>query len=262
MGGVIFHPMDWKYIREKLRPISEGLFGRQKITRYERPEYEIRPLDYMLRKLIAIPAIEWRHYAFSREPLNGKFTPSQRLEWMQKSLECGETYAARMADEFGTDEPLKVARGLGLDVYYPQYPEKTDRVLFAEFIMPRRVNVFMDAVRRAENMTRKYGLASIVGKIDIAGIVLAHEIFHFVEDKYSREIFTRTEKIRLWTLGPLHNDSGIYALGEIAAMSFSQRLNHLAWLPYVMDVLMVYDYSMSEASGLYEEIMTLTGLEP
>ncbi len=254
--------MDWKYIREKLRPISEGLFGKQKITRYERPQYEIRPLDYMLRKLIEIPAIEWRHYAFSREPLNGKFTPSQRLEWMNKSLECGEIYAGRMADEFRTNEPRKIAKELGLDVYYPQYPEKTDRVLFAEFITPNRINIFMDAVYRAERMTRKYNLADIIGKIDIAGIVLAHEIFHCVEDKYKHEIFTRTEKIRLWSLGPLHNDSMIYALGEIAAMSFAQKLNRLNWLPYVMDVLMVYDYSMSEASGLYEEIMTLSGLEP
>lgn len=254
--------MNWKYIREKLRPISEGLFGRQKITRYERPQYEIRPLDYMLRKLIEIPALEWRHYAFSREPLNGKFTPSQRLEWMSKSLECGEIYASRMIDELGRNEPRNIAKGLGLNVYYPQYPEKTDRVLFAEFITPNRINIFMDAVYRAERLTKKYKLAGILGGIDIADIVLSHEMFHYVEEKYKHEIFTRTEKIRLWSLGPLHNDSMIYALGEIAAMSFAQRLNRLNWLPYVMDVLMVYDYSMSEASGLYDEIMTLSGLEP
>ena len=66
----------------------------------------------------------------------------------------------------------------------------------------------------------------------------------------------------MWELGPLHNDSGIYALGEITAMSFAQSLNGLAYSPYVMDVFLVYDYSAEDASGLYEEMMQLAGLEP
>ena len=45
-------------------------------------------------------------------------------------------------------------------------------------------------------------------------------------------------------------------------MSFAQELNHLPYFPYVMDVFLVYDYSAEEASGLYEEMMTLAGLEP
>ncbi|MBQ9628226.1 MAG: hypothetical protein IJR43_03060 [Synergistaceae bacterium] len=255
--------MNWEYIKQKLKPIADGLFGKQRITRYERPHYEIRKLDYMLGKLAMIPAIEWRHYAFSREPLNGKFSPSQRLEWMRKSIECGKIYAQRMIAEYESDDADIIAHRLGLEVFYPQYPEKTDRVLFADFIKPDRINIFMDAVNRAEKLLRKESVKKILGdNIKPAKIILSHEIFHHIEEKYRHEIFTRTEKIRLWSLGPLHNDSGIYALGEIAAMSFAQELNHLTYFPYLMDVFLVYDYSPEEASGLYEEMMTLAGLEP
>ena len=254
--------MDWKYIKQKLQPIADGLFGKQRITRYEKPHYDVRPLDYMLGKLAQIPALDWRHYAFSREPLNRKFTPSQRLEWMKKSLDCGKIYAQRIITEFGSDDAEIIARKMGLEVYYPQYPEKTDRVLFAEFVKPNRINIFMDAVNRAKKLLRKGAVNSILtGKMNPAKVILSHEVFHHIEDKYSKEIFTRTEKIRLWSLGPLHNDSGIYALGEIAAMSFAQELNHLTYSPYIMDVFLVYDYSAEAASGLYEEIMTLAGLE-
>ena len=255
--------MDWKYIKQKLKPITDGLFGKQRITQYDKPHYEIRPLDYMLERLVKIPALEWRHYAFSREPLNGKFTPSQRLEWTRKSLECGKIYAKKMRDDVGTDEPEIIAKKLGLEVFYPQYPEKTDRVLFADFVKPNKINIFMDAVSRAEKLLQKKSVKNILTeKMKPKKIILSHEIFHHLEEKYKAEIFTRTEKVRLWSLGPLHNDSEIYALGEIAAMSFAQELNQLPYSAYVMDVFLVYDYSAEEASGLYEEMMTLAGLEP
>ena len=255
--------MNWKYIKLKLKPITDGLFGKQRISRYEKPHYEIRPIDYMLEHLVNIQAIDWRHYAFSREPLNGKFSPEQRLDWMQKSLTCGKTYAEKIIAEFGTDDADKIARGLGLEVYYPQYPEKTDRVLFAEFVKPNRINIFMDAVNRAERLLRKNSARKILTEnMRPEKVILSHEIFHHVEEKFRHEIFTMTEKVRLWSIGPIHNDSGIFALGEIAAMSFAQELNHLPYSPYVMDVFLVYDYSAEEASGLYEEMMTLAGLEP
>ncbi len=255
--------MNWEYIKQKLKPIADGLFGKQRITRYEKPHYEIRKLDYMLERLTKIPPTEWRYYAFSRDPLNGKFNDTQRLNWAEKSIDCGKIYAQRLVSEYGTSEPDIIARKLGLNVSYPQYPEKTDRVLFADFAMPNNVTIFMDAVNRAERLLRKQAIKNILtDKLKPASLILSHEIFHYIEEKYRHEIFTRTEKIRLWSIGPLHNDSGIYALGEIAAMSFAQELNHLPYFPYVMDVFLVYDYSAEEASGLYEEMMTLAGLEP
>ncbi|MBQ7594218.1 MAG: hypothetical protein IJU48_07680 [Synergistaceae bacterium] len=255
--------MNWKYIKQKLRPITDGLFGKQRIARYEKPHYEIRTLDYMLERLVKIPELDWRHYAFSREPLNGKFSPEQRLNWMQKSLECGKIYAEKIIAEFGTDDAETIARGLGLEVYYPQYPEKTDRVLFAEFVKPNRINIFMDAIYRAERLMKNRKIERVIfcGQ-NLAKVILSHEIFHHIEEKFKHEIFTMTEKIRLWSIGPIHNDSGIFALGEIAAMSFAKELNHLPYSPYVMDVFLVYDYSAEESSGLYEEMMTLAGLEP
>ena len=255
--------MDQEYIEKKFKELTDGLFGKQRVARYEKPHYEIRPLDYMLERLVKIPPLEWRHYAFSREPLNGKFTPSQRLEWARKSFECGKVYAQKIISEFGTNEPEIIAKKLGLEVFYPQYPEKTDRVLFADFVKPNKINIFMDAVSRAEKLLEKKSVKNILTeKMKPEKIILSHEIFHYLEEKYKSEIFTRTEKIRLWSIGPLHNDSEIYALGEIAAMSFAQELNQLPYCAYVVDVFLVYDYSAEEASGLYEEIMMLAGLEP
>ena len=223
--------------RRALKPIADGLFGKQGAVRYERPHFAVRPLERMLRDLTAIPLEDQYAYAFSREPLNGKFNDEQRKKW--------------------------TAQAMGLEVLYPSFPENADRVLFAEFREPGNINIYMDAVKKAEKFLKRPEIKTVLtDRLDVAGLLLAHELFHFVEEKYKKEIFTKQEKIRLWSLGPLHNDSSIIALSEIAAMAFAQTVTGISWSPYVMDVFLVYGYSPEEASGLYEEMMMYAGREP
>lgn len=121
-----------------IKPIADGLFGKQNNRGYERPKFTVHPLEDMLRDLADIPVEDWYAYAFSREPLNGKFDDGQRREWMKKSLECGREYAKRLVNEYGTDDPIKLAASLGMNISYPEVPDKTDRVLFAEYRVPNK----------------------------------------------------------------------------------------------------------------------------
>ena len=84
-------------------------------------------------------------------------------------------------------------------------------------------------------------------------ILLAHELFHAVEEQYAGEIFTRTEKIELWRK-PFSNRSVISCLSEIAAMAFARQLSGLSVSPYMLDVLLVYSYDKNTSYGLYDEI--------
>ena len=243
-----------------VKPIADGLFGKQNTRGYERPKFTVRPIEDMLRDLAGIPVEDWYAYAFSREPLNGKFDDGQRREWMKKSLECGKEYAKKMVNEYGTDDPIKLAASLGMNISYPEVPDKTDRVLFAEYRVPNKICIYMDAVNKANKLLLSPGVCEILTKeLHISRLLLSHELFHFVEEKYRKEIFTQTEKVRLWSLGFLHNDSIVIALSEIAAMGFAKELMKLPYSPYLMDVFLVYGYSPQEASGLYEEMMELSG---
>lgn len=246
--------------RSALKPITDGLFGKQNTRGYERPKFTVRPLDEMLKDLADIPVEEWYGYAFSREPLNGKFTDEQRRDWMRKSLDCGREYAQKVRKEYGTSDPIKLAASLSMSVSYPEVPDKTDRVLFAEYRIPNKICIYMDAVNKANKLLLEPQVLEILTEeLDVCRLLLSHELFHFVEETYRQEIFTQTEKVRLWSLGFLHNDSIVIALSEIAAMGFAKELMGLSYSPYLMDVFLVYGYSPQEASGLYEEMMELSG---
>ena len=82
-----------------------------------------------------------------------------------------------------------------------------------------------------------------------------------MEERYPKEIYTRTEKIQLWRK-PFSNLSSIACLSEIAAMAFAARLLDLTVSPYLLDVLLVYPYDQAAARGLYEEICSLAECVP
>ena len=91
-------------------------------------------------------------------------------------------------------------------------------------------------------------------------LLLAHELFHYVEEQYKREIFTKTEKIDLPTIPPFKNRSTVRSLDELAGMAFARELNNLPYSPYLLDVMLMYGYSQDGAIRLYEEIMTMAGV--
>lgn len=252
-------------IKELLQPIARGLFGRQGEggLRYQRPKFELRPLDLMLSDLTAIPLDEWYRYAFSTEPLNGKFTDDQRREYSLRSIECGREYAHWVIRKYGTDQPEKLAQAMGMQVQYIDYPKNTDRVLLAEFRAPDEIYIYMDAVRRVKKqLERPEVLEILTVQLDVSGLLLAHELFHLVEERHKKEIYTHTEKIELWHVGPWVNRSNVIAFSEIAAMAFAAEIIELPYSPYVMNVFLMYDYSPQEASGVYEAMMEAAGRVP
>ena len=251
-------------LKELLDPIAKGLFGPQGTRRGpEPPHYTIRPVGMIVEDLCRIPDEDWAIYAFSREPLNGKFTDEQRRDLTRQALACGREYAEKLAAQYGMRDPEKLAKVLGVKVDFPDMPQSTERVLFAEFREPDKVHIYMDGVRKGRTLLSEPGVShALTGQLDIAKLLIGHELFHWVEERNKKEIWTRTYKIELWAPRPLHNRSGVAVLGEIAAMGFTKALNCLPYSPYVMDAYLVYGYSPEVASGLYEEMMEKAGRTP
>lgn len=250
-------------LKEYLKPVADGLFGKQRTPRYQRPNFPLRSLAGMMEDLAAISDEEWYRYAFSNEPLNGKFNDTQRAAYAQASRACGQEYARRLMNQYNTSDPVQLARALKMQVSYPDYPEKTDRVLFAEFREPNSIRIYMDAVRRARKLLDDAEVRRVLtNKLDVSSLLLAHELFHYIEETHSTEIYTRTEKIELWHVGPMCNRSTVIAFSEIAAMAFAKEITGVPYAPYLMDVFLVYGYSPQEASGLYETMMEYAGLTP
>lgn len=245
--------------------MSEGFFRklRQAILKNPVPEpmpvppkpERVLPLEDMLTELVKIPSSVWGQYAFSREILRNKISQEERNRLTVKAYECGYTYADQLVEKYGTRVPSVIANALGLQISYPDMPSDTSRVTFAEFVEPNKVMLYKDNLDKADELLEDREVCEILGITQVNQLLLAHEIFHYIEMRDSKSIFTQTEKLDLWAPKPFHNKSTIRCLGEIAGMAFAERLMGLAYSPFVMDVFFVYGYSKEVAVILYDEIM-------
>lgn len=219
------------------------------------PEYPEVELSEMVRTLEGFSEKEWGRYAFSREPLEGKFSEAQKEEYTRKANECGRTLAEQIAEEYGTRDTKKLAEKMGMKVKMPKVPVGGGLVLFAQYVEPDEITIFTDCVDKASELVEECG-CSLLKRENLMNVLLAHELFHAVEEKHAKEIYTRTEKVELWRK-PFSNKSSISCLSEIAAMAFAAQLLHLTVSPYMLDVLLVYSYDKNAAWGLYDEIVSM-----
>lgn len=163
----------------------------------------------------------------------------------------------KIKEENGSINVYKITKNLGIKVDYPQRPNGGGHIIFAQFVNPNKVTIFKDSVDKAIDLIDKENLQELFNNVNIEEILLAHEIFHYIEEHNRDDMFTQTEKIRLWKLGPFKNDSNIVCLGEIVGMAFAKELLQLSYSPYILDSFLVYLYYPKVAYELYKEIMNI-----
>ena len=174
---------------------------------------------------------------------------------------AAETYGQREAIVFQNThisfrELKELAEKLGMKVKTPKVPVGGGLVLFAQFVEPDEITIFTDCVDKASKLEEECG-CDLLRRENLTNTLLAHELFHAVEEQHVKEIYTRTERVELWRK-PFSNKSTISCLSEIAAMAFAGKLLDLKVSPYMLDVLLVYSYDKNAAWGLYDEIMNMT----
>lgn len=151
----------------------------------------------------------------------------------------------------------EIAKNMGIEVDYPERPNGGGHIIFAQFVNPNKITIFKDSVDKALELIEKENMKELFNNVSIEEILLAHEIFHYIEEHNGQDMFTQNEKIRLWKIGSFKNDSNIVCLSEIAGMAFAKELLNLSYSPYVLDSFLVYLYYPKVGYDLYKEVVNL-----
>lgn len=207
-------------------------------------------LRKMMKGLAAVDDMTWGMYAFSRDALRDKVDCAQKKEMIENSICCGYETADGIMDRLGTSNPREIAGKLGLKVEYLDKGQIADRVLFALFTPPDLIQIMREPIDKAVEGGSLHGFAT---REQLEDLILGHEIFHYLEEE-DPGIYTRTEKIRLWSILGFENRSTIRALSEIAGMYFSKKLNGFPYSPFALDILLYYNYNSETALSMYREV--------
>jgi hypothetical protein len=200
----------------------------------------------------------WGFYAFSTDFLNNRIPDEKKREMIRKAIACGENCADRVVRETGESSPSSIVRQLGLEVMENDYPMTGNRKVFAQFTPPKKIEIFKDPLKRYETFLARASeqqASLLIPLQEIYNLVLGHEIYHYIEECNAGTIYSRAEKYTLWRFFGFHYDTTVNALGEMAGMAFSRKLNHVAYSPFLLDVLLFFDYDEEQASAIFQKIM-------
>lgn len=213
---------------------------------------ENKQLKTIAEELFQVKDKSWGMYAFSRDILKNKVTDKDKEVMIEKAIRCGEETATWAIEKFGTSDPWEMAEKLKLKVEFTDRGQIADRVLFALFTPPDRVEIMTEPIERLNSSS---GLSELFTKEEIIKLILGHEIFHYLEDEI-KGIYTRNEKVILWKFLGYENKSTLRALSEIGGMYFSRKLNQISYSPFALDILLYYNYSPDEALKMYREVLS------
>lgn len=176
----------------------------------------------------------WAEEIFKRDILYRKISENHRKEMIQESLACGLFYAEKWVNQ--ASNPLQALVSIyEVDVRKEAIPCQNGALIFAQFHPPGLI-VLNEEVLNKCHLLENYPDLNM-DKECVENIVLAHELFHLLEEKNIEEIYTRNQKVVLWKLGGFKYRSTINSLSEIGAMAFSKTINQLEYSPCVLEYL-------------------------
>ncbi len=217
-------------------------------------------LGKMILNLLQVEDETWGLYAFSRELLNRRILPDKKTEMIANAMVCGREYAQRIIREYGGTDVCTIAEKLKLKVEFQNTLMTGKRVLFARHTPPDKIEIMEEPVHQAVRFISEENpiLVELFRQDGIMNTILGHEIFHFVEEQFEQEIYTRTEKILLWNFIGFKNYSTVRTLGEIGAMAFTRELNKLNYSPFILDVLLYFGYDSTGAGKIYRDVLGMS----
>ena len=206
--------------------------------------------------LLALPESVWSAYALAREPLRGKLDRESYRPYYDRAAACGREEAARLRQTTAGASVRELAGALGVTVEEVPMPQGGGIVTFACFYEPDRIELCADNAQAVQGLLRAAGLEERLGSVNVANMLLAHELFHVVQHRRP-DLYVNEKHILLWKVGRLRQESRLVSLEEAAAMAFARELLEMPVPPYVFDVWMLLPQSPEKAQALYRQLMEL-----
>lgn len=216
-------------------------------------------LDEIIDNLNKIDDLTWGRYDLSVDLLHNKIKKEDIDSLVIGAMNCGKELALKLKENNKVSSPKELAEAYKITINInSDYRDAAGRLVFALFTPPKKIQIMEEPLLRSRVHTKalKEEYKNAFTKDNIAKLLTAHELFHYFEEEYKKTIYTKKTKIVLWKIGKLKYTSTIRNLSEIAAMSFAKELTSFPFSPYLVDYILLWDYSRRNTMINYNDILT------
>ncbi|MEB6179273.1 hypothetical protein MXF01_01000 [Enterococcus casseliflavus] len=215
-------------------------------------------LETWYEQLMPINEFSWGVFEFTREMLRNKVSEEEKNEIIEEAILCGRTRAQKMLDQFDlkkqekADRAWYLANKLGLTITERSGKPTKFRMVFAQFVMERSIELITEPIAAYTELTQS---SEILPKPEvIRGVLIAHEIFHYLEEQHGATMYHITKTIPLWRFFSYEHRSTVGCASEIAAMAFAKELCETDFVPQMLDILLSYPLEVDFSKSIYEVV--------
>ncbi len=174
-------------------------------------------------------------YLLAQDHLYRKISLEQQADLIAKAIQCGQAAAADFSQRL--PEYLQ-DQGIIVEPFSEETKKNQFNFVLAEFQLPNKIRLNERLINEgAALIARQSMLSFFTAAAPLTDILLAHEIFHYIE--HQQQLFTLQRQLNYKT-GPFKRQARVYALSEIAAGSFVKSLLQLDFHPLLLNPLLIY----------------------
>jgi len=208
------------------------------------------------RTLAAYNDEQWLQYNLRREPLASRLTDAEKHDLYFGAVACGQEQAATLRGSLVDASVPELAESVDVKIALDTTPSDGVFTTFATYSVKDGITIYADNARATDALIQQEGLEDLSGGVKTEDLLLAHELFHYVENHES-DLFIQKKHVLIFRLGPIEYRSKLLCLSEVAAMAFAQKLTGLPCSPYVFDVVMLYAKNPQRAKQQFDMIQSI-----
>jgi hypothetical protein len=170
----------------------------------------------------------------ARDKVFQKLSEDEKVRLIKEVQAIGDEAADWVAQEYGGNDPRKIAVKMGLRVF----GEDRDAGGTSEYRREKKEIVISRKFH--EKLLREVQSAELLERL--LKLVVAQQLFHHLEAERIGEVYKRF-KFKVFQLGPFVREKAIKGLSDVAAQAFTQTLLKLDVSPQVFDYLVMTSFT-------------------
>lgn len=200
-------------------------------------------------KLLNISDYDYYKYLLNQDPIRQKIDENKVDYLIYESVKCGEEEAYKLVNKYNNQDVFNIVKEMNLNI---ENTNSSETGYYGYFEEPNKIVIYNNSIEEAFEFF-KNETDILTSKEYIERVVLAHELFHYIEYK-KPDLFINTYKIKLWSIFKYTRRSNIVYLGEIAAMAFANKLIGKKTYSHVLDYILLYNLDKKQADIFLKEI--------
>ncbi|UQF23146.1 hypothetical protein M2909_08460 [Vagococcus lutrae] len=206
-----------------------------------------------VESLIAMTDRQFGYYQVKLDPLKDKIPKDEVTYLIDESITCGKELAKELRQTYGEITTRELIERLDLNLTIKDTNTTLEYVYFGTFQPPNQITLYEKNIEPGANLLQSFALKEFE-QIEIADVVLAHELFHYFEEN-NPKLFINRYQIELWKVLGYTRRSGLIATSEIAAMAFAKEWLNLSFNVNLLDYVLLQPFNPELADNIWSAMM-------